>query len=116
MNAMSSLVRDTLRLPPPVRRAMRFAVRSGWFEIEAGVWESETAVCPIVAAGKVAGYWRGRHLADGGPEWGDQERPSPALMAFAVSFDVCAEEIGTAAAIGVVSEALGLPNTDHVAA
>jgi len=96
----------TALLPDPVRRAMRLALRSGWYRIEPGSWESATAVCPLAAAAKVAGVWRDGHAADGGALWGDEHEPAITGFAFAVAFDLYAEEAGTDAAIELLLEEL----------
>ena len=94
-------------LPDPVRRAMLLALRSGWYVIEAGGYESDTAVCPLVAAAKIAGVWRDGHAADGGPDWGGETAPSEPAFTFAVGFDLYAEEVGIDAAVKLVLAELG---------
>jgi len=93
-------------LPGPVRRAMRRALASGWYHIEPGFYESETGVCPFVAAAKMAGVWRDGHAADGGTDWGSQTEPGAPCFVFAVSFDLYAEEAGTDRALEVVLQGL----------
>lgn len=83
---------------------MWLALRSGWYRIEPGRWESATGVCPLVAAAKICGVWRNGHAADGGALWGDEEQPAPASFEFAVAFDLYAEEAGTDAAIELLLE------------
>ncbi len=85
---------------------MWLALRSGWYRIEPGSWESATAVCPYTAAAKIAGVWRDGHAADGGPSWGDEKEPTAVGMEFAVSFDCYATVAGTDAAIELVLDAL----------
>ncbi len=93
-------------LPPSVRRAMSVALASGWYSIEPGGYESATGVCPIVAAAKIAGFWRDGHSADGGPEWGTETEPSPPCFEFAVCFDMYSEVAGTNTALDLVLEEL----------
>jgi len=85
---------------------MRRAVASGWFHIEPGVYESNTGVCPLVAAAKMAGVWRDGHAADGGPDWGSDTEPSVPCFVFAVSFDLYSEEAGIDRALEVVLQGL----------
>ncbi len=99
-------------LPAPVGQAMSVALRSGWFTIRAGVYDSDAGVCPLVAAGKVVGVWRDNHLADGGPDWGDENQPSPQCFEFAVCFDVYCMEAGVDRAVDVVRGALGISRSD----
>ncbi len=95
---------------------MELALRSGWFELRAGRWESPSGVCPIVAAAKVAGIWRDGHCAAGGPDWGDEDAPSEPMMTFAVCFDLHAEDVGLVAAIQTLREALRADQSGEVAA
>jgi len=99
-------IRSTECLPRPIRQAMLIALRSHWYSIEPDAWESATGVCPVVAAGKLAGVWRDGHLADGGPIWGSEESPSDEVFDFAVSFDLHADEVGTEAAVDLVERTL----------
>lgn len=92
----------TSLLPDPIRRAMWLALRSGWYRIEAGFWETDDGLCPLAAAARVAGVWRNGVFAGHGPEWGDEHEPSVEAWDFAISFDVCAWELGTAAAVELV--------------
>ena len=98
---------------------MSVALRSGWYRIEPCLWESDTGVCPFVAAAKISGFWRDGHAADGGPLWGDEESPTTAVFEFAISFDLYAKVAGTGAAVQLVLEELtlrslpeGLPGFD----
>ena len=93
-------------LPPSVRRAMSVALASGWYSIEPGHYESATGVCPLVAAAKIAGFWRDGHSADGGPEWGTETEPSPPCFEFAVCFYMYAEVAGATRAVEVVLQGL----------
>lgn len=91
---------------------MRLALRSGWYRIEPGSWETATAMCPLAAAARTAGVWRDGHCADGGPEWGTEDEPALEAWEFAVSFDVYAAEAGTDAAVELVLKALNARASD----
>lgn len=103
------LRRAALNLHPDVARWVILALDSGWFRIEAGAYEHGApggAVCPIVAAATMAGAWRDGHLLPGNEAWGRPDRPSQEVEDFAAYFDLCAEELGTTAAIDTVRGAL----------
>lgn len=100
----SDLLLATYELPEPVRQAMWLALRSGWYRVRPGSWENEEGVCPFTAAAMVAGVWHDGHVANCGPEWGTEEEPTEAVFEFAVSFDLCAEEIGADRAVQLVLE------------
>lgn len=103
----------TRNLPGEVARAMRRALQSGRYRIGAGSWEGGPgqAVCPIVAAGMVAGVWREGHCADGGPAWGTEEHPNEAVMEFAVCWDLHSQEAGTEQAVSWCSRRSSPPGT-----
>lgn len=97
----------TLRLPRGPALWVRRALKSGWFVIEPGDYEgSGGEKCPAIAGATMAGVWHDGRLLAGHPEWGSPNSPSPELEDFAAYFDLCAEELGTAAALAVVVEAL----------
>jgi hypothetical protein len=107
--ARTELVEAVNGLPSAISRPLEIALRGGRFQMSAGSWEGGPggAVCPIVAAAMTAGVWRDGHCAAGGPEWGSEERPSDAVMEFAVCFDLCVEEDGIEAAVAFTRTALG---------
>ena len=73
-------------------------------------------VCPIVAAAKMAGVWGQHGLRADHPTWGRIEGPSPAVEEFAACFNLCAEEVGTSAALEVVIESLAGQATQRASA
>lgn len=97
-----ALARATARLPGEVAGPMIAALEEGSFRIGAGRFESELAVCPIVAAAKLIGIWVKGTPAAGGPAWGTEEAMSIAVEDFVGWFDLCAEESGLGVALSVV--------------
>ena len=109
VSASERELRDAVAgLPGSVSAAMTFALRSGWFTIRPGGYQSDAGVCPFTAAAKVAGVWRDGHAADGGPDWGDEATPNPRCFEFAVCFDVYSMEAGVERAVQVVGDELGI--------
>jgi hypothetical protein len=118
MTFESELRTATEGLPSTIRVWLSRAVRSGWHQIGPGAYEdgSSNRVCPIVAAAKMASVWGERGLRAGHSTWGTPDGPSPAVEEFAASFDLCAEEIGTGAALEVVIESLEPQATQRASA
>ena len=96
-------------LPPEVAMWMSRALRSGWFSLTAGTYESGGpggAVCPITAAAKMAGAWADGAIAEGYEAWGNPDGPSPEVEEFAAYFDLFADDADVDQAIGIVAEML----------
>ena len=84
---------------------MSRALRSGWFSLTAGTYESGgpgASVCPITAAAKMAGAWADGAIAERHEAWGTPGGPSPEVEDFAAYFDLCVEEASLDRAIGIV--------------
>lgn len=93
------------RLPPEVAVWMSRALRSGWFSLTAGTYESGgpgASVCPITAAAKMAGAWADGSIAEGHEAWGTPDEPSSEVEDFAAYFDLLADDAGLHRAIKIV--------------
>lgn len=97
----------TTSLPRDVRAWVERALRSGWYAIGSGAYNGGGGhVCPIVAAGMMAGLWGPEGLRSDDVAWGTAAGPSDAVEEFAAYFDLYAEERGTGAAVAVVTDEL----------
>lgn len=106
---VDELRQATLGLDTHVACWLVQALSSDWFHIEPGAYEHDDpggAVCPTVAAAKMAGIWRGGQILPGDPAWGTPEGPVAEVEDFAAYFDLCAEDLGTTQAIEVTCRAL----------
>lgn len=99
----------TIALSDEIASAMLAALESGDYSIGATTFESELAVCPIVAAAKTLGIWINGGVAAGNPVWGTGDEMSSDVEEFAGWFDLCAQEQGLHVAIAVVLWALTPP-------
>jgi len=105
----AELQRAALDLPGDVAFWMGRALRTGVFQIQSGAYGSGLpgdVVCPIAAAAAIAGVWLDGALLPGNPRWGTPTGPSTKVEDFAAYFDLCAEEMGTEAAIRIVRDTL----------
>jgi hypothetical protein len=93
-------------LPDEIRHHLANALADGRYRIGALVYQSELAVCPMVAAAMDAGIWTGDGIADGHPAWGDPDGPSDAVEEFAICFDMEVLEVGLDGAVQTVRTAL----------
>ncbi|MCB0857455.1 MAG: hypothetical protein KDB57_04965 [Solirubrobacterales bacterium] len=102
------LIDATRNLPPRPKVWIYRALRSGWFDIEAGVYDSRPngGVCPVAAGAILAGIWADGRLMEGFPDWGTDLAPNEEVEDFAAYFDLCADELGTEAALRLVQEQL----------
>lgn len=118
MSFESELRAATEGLPPTIRVWLTRALRSGWYAIGPGAYDGGDGgrVCPIVAAAKMAGVWGAEGLRPDNPLWGTVDHPSPAVEEFAAYFDLCAEQLGTPAALAVVTESLAAQATQRASA
>lgn len=118
MTFESELRTATEDLPPTIRVWLSRALRSGWYAMGPGTYEDgrSNRVCPIVAAAKMAGVWGERGVRADHPTWGTIDGPSSVVEEFAAYFDLCAEEIGTGAALEVVIESLKTQATQRASA
>ena len=118
MSFESELRAATEGLPPTIRVWLTRALRSGWYAIGPGAYGGGDGgrVCPIVAAAKMAGVWGADGLRPDNPFWGTVDHPSPAVEEFAAYFDLCAEQLGTPAALAVVTESLAAQATQRASA
>jgi hypothetical protein len=93
------LVAATLSLPSSIAAQMRAALAADQYLIRAGSYARDGAMCPLAAADAHAADTPWEALAD-------DEQLGGALLRFAVSFDLCAAELGDEAAIALVRGAL----------
>lgn len=107
----SELRGAAISLPAGVRVWIDRALRSGWFEIGPYAYQGDDGtLCPIAAAGKMAGVWSDGAIAAGNPEWGTPEAPSDPVEDFAAYFDLCVQERGLAEVVELVQDALAEGN------
>lgn len=83
----------------------------GDYNIGAGTWQSELAVCPLAAGALWAGVWEDGAITDGAPDWGTPDGPSAEVEEFAAWFDICADDDGLDVAVEVVRVALAVTGT-----
>jgi len=103
----------TAALPQTISTALATALDSGDFVIGALAYESELAVCPIVAAAITAGVWRDGAMISGAEKWGTPEHPSDPVEEFAAWFDLCAEASGLDYALAIIGDALTRGHDRH---
>jgi hypothetical protein len=101
-----------MALPTPIASAMREALASGAYTIEAGRYNGPTAICPLAAADAHS------ELEEKGRFWGwDAEQGyGGSLLRFALCFDLFSERHGIEIAVGFVQTVLGDRLRDQIAA
>jgi hypothetical protein len=118
-----ALRRATTALPGSVRSFIGLAIDSDWFRIEPGAYDvggPSGGVCPFVAGAVMAGVWWNGAVLAGNAEWGGPDGPTPEIEDFAAYFDLCCDELGTAAALDLVRTSIvfaspdrGVPDAEH---
>lgn len=99
MHSLDELSLAVHGLPFRVAQAMHTAFAYGSFRLGPKSYENDLTVCPIAAAAKVAGVWRGGAPTEDGPEWGTPDEPCFEVEEFAAWFDLCCEDEGLDAAL-----------------
>src|SRR4051794_38053201 len=92
MHERQALAAATRALPDTIAAWMRRALEAGEYRIAPWAYETDVAVCPVVAAAMCAGVWEDDGaIAAGHPAWGTPDGPSDEVEEFAAWFDLCSE-------------------------